>query len=84
MKRAKFAFLLGFSSVVTSYVRPTAALALSLVFIPTCSYEFDKGVDFAALMASYRTMGFQATNVALAADEMEKMVREDRGMHHRP
>lgn len=38
-------------------------------------YEFDKGVDFAALMASYRTMGFQATNVALAADEIEKMLK---------
>ena len=26
-------------------------------------------------MASYRTMGFQATNLALAIDEVNKMVR---------
>lgn len=31
-----------------------------------CGYDFNKGIDFAALMDSYLTTGFQATNLAKA------------------
>lgn len=42
------------------------------------SHDFDstpKGVDFDAMMASFKHMGFQATNLGLAIDEVNKMVR---------
>lgn len=81
VKRAKPAFLLVFSSGPHLNAIQASHLFVFCVFILKCSYEFDKGVDFAALMASYRTMGFQATNVALAADEIEKMVGANQVMN---
>ncbi len=37
-------------------------------------YDFNQGVDFPALLRSYKHMGFQATNLALAMDEINRMV----------
>ena len=37
-------------------------------------YDFNKGVDFHALMASFCTSGFQATNLGRAVMEINKMV----------
>lgn len=42
---------------------------------PPRSYDFDNGVDFDKLFESYKTTGFQATNLGLAIDEVKKMVR---------
>ena len=38
-------------------------------------YDFSSGVDYSALLASYRTTGFQATNFGKAVEEINKMVR---------
>lgn len=38
-------------------------------------YDFNKGIDYDAIFATYRTMGIQATNLSLAIDEVNKMVR---------
>lgn len=37
-------------------------------------YDFNKGVDYDALFKMYKTMGFQATNLSLAIDEINRMV----------
>eukprot|EP00927_Polykrikos_kofoidii_P073403 TRINITY_DN6944_c0_g1_i1.p1 TRINITY_DN6944_c0_g1~~TRINITY_DN6944_c0_g1_i1.p1 ORF type:complete len:438 (+),score=73.69 TRINITY_DN6944_c0_g1_i1:81-1316(+) len=37
-------------------------------------YDFDKGVDYKALIDTYLRTGFQATNVGLAIQEVEKML----------
>ena len=37
-------------------------------------YDFNHGVDYPALLASYKYMGYQATNLALAIDEINRMV----------
>ena len=37
-------------------------------------YDFNSGVDYHRLLQSYHTTGFQATNMALAVDEINKMV----------
>lgn len=37
-------------------------------------YDFANGVDFDALFQSFKTVGFQATNFALAVDELNAMV----------
>lgn len=37
-------------------------------------YDFDNGTNYDALFAAMKTMGFQATNLALAIEEVEKMV----------
>lgn len=37
--------------------------------------DFDAGVTLDSLLASYATMGFQATNLALAIEEVNKMLR---------
>lgn len=36
-------------------------------------YDFNKGVDFAALLDSYKNIGFQATSLGRAIDEVNKM-----------
>ena len=38
------------------------------------SYDFDNGLDLTKLLESYATMGFQATNMAAAIDEINRMV----------
>jgi len=42
---------------------------------PVQGYDFNKGVDFEALLNAYRTMGFQATSFGDAVDEINRMVR---------
>lgn len=37
-------------------------------------YDFNNGIDYSALLASYRTSGFQATNFGKAVEEINKMV----------
>ena len=37
-------------------------------------YDFNKGVDHSALLDSFLTSGFQATNFGLAVEEINKMV----------
>ncbi len=37
-------------------------------------YDFNQGIDFSALLKSYKFMGFQATNLALAIEEINRMV----------
>eukprot|EP00158_Paraphelidium_tribonemae_P010067 Partr_v1_DN31116_c0_g1_i1_m34937 putative deoxyhypusine synthase len=37
-------------------------------------YDFDNGVDFDKLFESFKTTGFQATNLGLAIDEVKKML----------
>ena len=37
-------------------------------------YDFNKGVDFEALLNTYKYTGFQATSVGKAIDEINKMV----------
>ena len=40
-----------------------------------CSIDFNTEVTLDSIMASMFTTGFQATNIALAVDEINKMVR---------
>lgn len=37
-------------------------------------YDFEKGLDYAELLKSFKTCGFQATNFGLAVDEIKRMV----------
>lgn len=37
-------------------------------------FDFQNGTDYDALFAAMKTMGFQATNLALAIEQVEKMV----------
>ena len=38
-------------------------------------YDFNRGIDYHALLQSYRLSGFQATNFGKAVDEINRMVR---------
>ena len=38
-------------------------------------YDFNEGIDFSALLATYKYMGIQAANLGLAVDEVNRMVR---------
>ena len=40
-------------------------------------YDFNAGVDHSALFTTFLQTGFQATNLALAIDQVRKMVRRD-------
>ena len=37
-------------------------------------YDFNNGLDYAALLATYKYSGFQATNFGKAVDEINNMV----------
>ena len=37
-------------------------------------YDFNKGLDYGALLATYKFSGFQATNFGKAVDEINRMV----------
>ena len=39
-------------------------------------YDLNQGVDYHALLKSFRTSGFQATNFGKAVEEIDKMVRK--------
>lgn len=38
-------------------------------------YDFNQGIDYHALLDSYKTTGYQATNFGLAVDQINSMVR---------
>lgn len=38
-------------------------------------YEFNNGIDYHALLSSYKTTGFQATSFGLAVEEINKMLK---------
>ncbi|XP_015926979.1 probable deoxyhypusine synthase [Parasteatoda tepidariorum] len=42
--------------------------------VPVKGYDFNDGVDYHALLQSYKTSGFQATNFGLAVEEINKMI----------
>eukprot|EP01047_Picozoa_sp_COSAG01_P041659 COSAG01_NODE_3588_length_5905_cov_3.425594_1_plen_158_part_00 len=46
--------------------------------VPIKGYDFNLGVDYGALMESYKQTGFQARNLGLAVDEINRMVRARR------
>lgn len=46
-------------------------------------YDFNKGVDYRALLQSYITTGFQASNMGLAINEINRMVRWPGGARDR-
>lgn len=62
-----------------------AAAAAAAVLAPTTTdlshlpivagYDFNEGVDYERLLQSYLTTGFQATNLALAVQQVRLMVR---------
>ena len=37
-------------------------------------YDFNQGVDYHALLQTFRTSGFQATNFGMAVEEINRMV----------
>lgn len=39
-------------------------------------YEWNDGIDYSKLLQSYTNTGFQATNLGLAIEEINKMVRK--------
>jgi len=39
-------------------------------------YDFNEGVDYHKLLSSFHSTGFQATNMALAVNEINRMVNE--------
>ena len=47
---------------------------LSVDSVEVRGYEFNNGVDNRGLLKSFYTTGYQATNLALAVDEINKMV----------
>lgn len=42
--------------------------------VPVRGYDFNKGVDMEALLQSFATTGFQATNFGLAVQEVNRMI----------
>lgn len=37
-------------------------------------YDFNKGINYHALLQSFKTTGFQATNFGMAVDQINQMV----------
>lgn len=62
-----------------------AVLASSELMPPGSSevkgYDFSNGVDYRALLESYRTTGFQASNFGKAVEEINKMVSSQQGAY---
>ena len=61
---------------------PTAALKAVYVESKDISgteqvrgYDFNQGIDYEKMFASYRHTGFQATNLGLAIEEVNKMIK---------
>ncbi len=61
------------ASVTAAVLVPSKADVTGL--IPVQGYDFNKGVDFEALLNSYRTMGFQGSSLGDSIDEINRMVR---------
>ena len=81
---------LGIGAIIGAglFVRTASASAEAAVFtlVPVDlsaftevkGYDFSEGIDFDAMFRSYRTMGFQATNVGKAIEKINEML----GMKH--
>lgn len=41
-------------------------------------YDLNKGLDYNKILESYKTIGFQATNLGNAINEVNRMVNTDR------
>ena len=54
-------------------LKPSAELLVDMPKIR--GYDFNKGLDHRALLQSYITTGFQASNMGLAINEINRMVR---------
>jgi len=39
-----------------------------------CGYDWSNGIDYEAILSSFKSSGFQATNFGLACEEIDKMV----------
>ena len=48
--------------------------ASNLLKTPVSGYDFNKGINYSALLQTYITTGFQATNFGLAIKQIELMV----------
>ena len=54
-------------------LKPSAELLIDMPKIR--GYDFNRGLDHRALLQSYITTGFQASNMGLAINEINRMVR---------
>ena len=45
-------------------------------------YDFNNGIDFSALLQTYKYMGIQAANLGLAVEEINRMVRQPLDSNH--
>ncbi|KAI8818068.1 DHS-like NAD/FAD-binding domain-containing protein [Fimicolochytrium jonesii] len=64
---------------------PTPASAVQAVLVPSApmptdstevkGYDFNNGVDYSALLASYFRTGYQATSVGQAVEEINRMIK---------
>ncbi|XP_049852559.1 uncharacterized protein LOC126332414 [Schistocerca gregaria] len=54
-------------------LKPTAPFNLSSSKAVK-GYDFDNGVDFEAILKTFKTVGFQATNFGLAVDQVNTMI----------
>ncbi|XP_034946551.1 probable deoxyhypusine synthase [Chelonus insularis] len=56
----------------TAVLMPSTSLPINTPLIQ--GYDFNQGIDYHALLTSYKNAGFQATNFGLAVDEIQKMI----------
>lgn len=61
------------ATALRAVLKPSGALPAES--LPVRGYDFAGGPDYAALLRSFRTTGFQATSFAQAAAEIRRMVR---------
>jgi deoxyhypusine synthase len=61
-----------FEKVKEAVLVPSDKLADSSPIVK--GYEFNNGVDWEKLLDTYKSIGFQATNLGRAIDEINKMV----------
>lgn len=77
------------SAAMSNFATPLEAIQ-GIILAPTEPFDLDSttvvrgpdfanGVDYDALFQSFKTIGFQATNFGLAVDEINAMVRANRG-----
>jgi len=60
-------------SNVLLFSDPNSVAALSQGIVS--GYDFNNGIDYSAIFQSYKNVGFQARNVGLAIEEINKMLR---------
>ncbi|CAL8306131.1 unnamed protein product [Merluccius merluccius] len=62
------------SAAMKLILKPSADILLDMPKIR--GYDFNKGVDHQALLQSYMTTGFQASNMGLAINEINRMIEK--------